>query len=105
LEVAEALVNAGADVNLGGNDGRTAIMYLGAKSAPPLLDHYGLHKDLQIQVMRFLLANGAIVDVCDNAGESPILALAHDGLIGAVEVHCNTDQSRTTVPAPELQSG
>ncbi|KAH7153545.1 hypothetical protein EDB81DRAFT_791550 [Dactylonectria macrodidyma] len=86
MDVAEALIDAGADVNLAGNDGRTAIMYLGAKYAPMVLDHYDLHKDLQIQVTRFLLVKGARIDVRDNAGQSPILVLAQDGLIGAVEV-------------------
>ncbi|KAH7120324.1 hypothetical protein B0J13DRAFT_629205 [Dactylonectria estremocensis] len=86
MEVAEALVNAGADVNLSGNDGRKSIMYLGTKYAPLLLDRYDLHKNLQVQVTRFLLAKGAKIDICDNAGQSPILVLPEDGLIGAVEV-------------------
>ncbi|KAM5358568.1 hypothetical protein ACJZ2D_015182 [Fusarium nematophilum] len=85
-DFAEALVDAGADVNVAGNDGRTAIMHLGAKYAPLLLGHYGLHKDLQTRVVRFLLEKGARVDISDNAGQPPALVLARDGLVGAIEV-------------------
>lgn len=77
LEMAEELINAGADVNVAGNDGRTALMGLGPK--------YSKNKDLQTRAVKLLLAHGARIDQRDNNGFTPVLALAHTARFFAVE--------------------
>ncbi|RSL74094.1 hypothetical protein CEP53_000433 [Fusarium sp. AF-6] len=88
MQVAEALLRAGADVNITGSGGQTAIMALGECYSEVELEteDYEFCKALQRQVMLLLLAHGARIDGRSNNGRSPILALAVGHHIGAVEV-------------------
>jgi ankyrin repeat protein len=86
IEVVTALLEAGADVNLAGSDGRTAIMYPGPEYTTPDMDEYDVRRAFQVQMIKMLLAHGAQIDVRDDKGRSPILSLAEDQLFGAVEV-------------------
>ncbi|RSL98243.1 hypothetical protein CEP52_010406 [Fusarium oligoseptatum] len=88
MQVAEALLRAGADVNIAGSGGQTAIMELGECYSEVELEteDYEFCKALQRQVMLLLLAHGARIDGRSNNGRSPILALAVGHHIGAVEV-------------------
>ncbi|KAM0438983.1 hypothetical protein ACHAPT_001744 [Fusarium lateritium] len=88
VPVAEALLRAGADVNVAGSAGQTAIMDLGPCYAEMEQEtgDYDFHKALQRQVMHLLLAHGARVNGRSNKGMSPILATAQAHHIGAVEV-------------------
>ncbi|KAM5341469.1 hypothetical protein ACJ41O_014500 [Fusarium nematophilum] len=86
LEVAEALLEAGADVNTQGSDGRTAIMYLGSKYSDGYTGEHDIQKRFQVRTTKLLLSYGARLDVRDKRGRSPILALAGERLVNAVEV-------------------
>ncbi|KAJ4177501.1 hypothetical protein NW755_013809 [Fusarium falciforme] len=88
MQVAEALLRAGADVNITGSGGQTAIMDLGECYSEVELEteDYEFCKAFQRQVMLLLLAHGARIDGRSNNGRSPILALAVGHHIGAVEV-------------------
>lgn len=83
LDVAEALLEAGANVNIADSTGATALMYIGGRYSA--VGGYA-HEQLQICAAELLLASGASIDARDMMGRSPILVFAGEGLMGAVEV-------------------
>lgn len=86
IEVAEALLEAGADVNVSDSDGRTALMYIGSKYSALYTDEDETQKLFQVRVTKLLLAHGARTDIRDKHGYSPVLSLAQQGFADAVEV-------------------
>lgn len=90
LEMAEELIEAGADVNMAGNDKRTALMGLGP--------NYTQNEDLQIRAIKLLLAHGARIDVRDENGFTPVLAQAHSVRTSAVEVLLDNGASISDKP-------
>ncbi|VUC36681.1 unnamed protein product [Clonostachys rosea] len=86
LEVAEALLEAGADVNVAGDHGQTAIMDFGPHDLRSSTQEYEVHKEIQRRMMRMLLAHGARIDARSHTGMSRILEMAKDGMVGAIEV-------------------
>ncbi|KAH7221679.1 hypothetical protein BKA60DRAFT_488360 [Fusarium oxysporum] len=90
LEMAEELIEAGADVNIAGNDKRTALMGFGP--------NYTQNEDLQIRAIKLLLAHGARIDVRDENGFTPVLAQAHSVRTFAVEVLLDNGASISDKP-------
>ncbi|KAM0340367.1 hypothetical protein ACHAPU_010503 [Fusarium lateritium] len=97
LELAEELIDAGADVNMAGNTGRTALMGLGP--------NYRRNKELQTRVMNLLLSNKARFDNRDDNGFTPVLALAHTLRTFAVEVLLNNGASISDKPGKPTRYG
>ncbi|KAL8382591.1 hypothetical protein RB595_006394 [Gaeumannomyces hyphopodioides] len=83
LDVAEALLEAGANVNIADSTGATALMYIGARYLA--VGNYAPNQP-QIRAAELLLASGAGIGTRDMMGRSPILVFAIEGLMGAVEV-------------------
>ncbi|PCD43285.1 hypothetical protein AU210_002385 [Fusarium oxysporum f. sp. radicis-cucumerinum] len=88
--MAEELIEAGADVNMAGNDKRTALMGFGP--------NYTQNEDLQIRAIKLLLAHGARIDVRDENGFTPVLAQAHSVRTSAVEVLLDNGASISDKP-------
>ena len=97
LDVAAKLLEGGADPNLAGHDGRTALDFAvstGKKELADLLlargakvdpaDAFGslpIHKTLNAAILQALLDHGAGVAVCDGRGNTPLhLALGRNNL-------------------------